>query len=89
MSLDSRYLSQLESQYEEALEEFYRLLTENLGAMKIVELDEDEDRKIIFINKNLQQALWQVGLDDEDLSASYEDGLKIFDQVYQKNIKEY
>ena len=88
MSLDSRYLSQLESQYEEALEEFYRLLTENLGAMKIVELDEDEDRKIIFINKNLQQALWQVGLDDEDLSASYEDGLKIFNEVYQKNIKD-
>ena len=57
--------------------------------MKIVEHHEDEDRKIIFINKNLQQALWQVGLDDEDLSASYEDGLKIFDQVYQKNIKEY
>ena len=89
MSLDSRYLSQLESQYEEALEEFYRLLTKNLGAMKIAELDEDEDRKINFINKNLQQALWHVGLDDEDLSASYEDGLKIFDQVYQKNIKEY
>ena len=88
MSLDSRYLSQLESQYEEALEEFYRLLTENLGAMKIVELDEDEDRKIIFINKNLPQALWQVGLDDEDLSASYEDGLKIFNEVYQKNIKD-
>ena len=88
MSLDSRYMAQLESQYEEALEEFYRLLTENLGAMKIVELDEDEDRKIIFINKNLQQALWQVGLDDEDLSASYEDGLKIFNEVYQKNIKD-
>ena len=88
MSLDSRYMAQLESQYEEALEEFYRLLTENLGAMKIVELDEDEDRKINFINKNLQQALWQVGLDDEDLSASYEDGLKIFNEVYQKNIKD-
>ena len=88
MSLDSRYLSQLESQYEEALEEFYRLLTENLATMKIVEHHEDEDRKIIFINKNLQQALWQVGLDDEDLSASYEDGLKIFNEVYQKNIKD-
>ena len=88
MSLDSRYMAQLESQYEEALEEFYRLLTENLGAMKIVELDEDEDRKKNFINKNLQQALWQVGLDDEDLSASYEDGLKIFNEVYQKNIKD-
>ena len=81
-------MAQLESQYEEALEEFYRLLTENLGAMKIVELDEDEDRKIIFINKNLQQALWHVGLNDEDLSASYEDGLKIFNEVYQKNIKD-
>ena len=88
MSLDSRYMAQLESQYEEALEEFYRLLTENLGAMKIVELDEDEDRKINFINKNLQQALWLVGLNDEDLSASYEDGLKIFNEVYQKNIKD-
>jgi len=88
MSLDSRYLSQLESQYDEALEEFYRLLTENLATMKIVEHHEDEDRKINFINKNLQQALWHVGLNDEDLSASYEDGIEIFDQVYQKNIKD-
>ena len=88
MSLDSRYMAQLESQYEEALEEFYRLLTENLATMKIVEHHEDEDRKIIFINKNLQQALWHVGLNDEDLSASYEDGLKIFNEVYQKNIKD-
>ena len=86
MSMEPQALGWLENQYEEALEEFYRLLTENLEAMKIVELDEDEDRKINFINKNLQQALWHVGLDDEDLSASYEDGLEIFDQVYQKNI---
>tara|TARA_R100001086_G_scaffold175024_2_gene96303 strand:+ start:231 stop:488 length:258 start_codon:yes stop_codon:yes gene_type:complete len=83
MSMEPQELGWLENQYEEALEEYHRLLTENLGAMKIVELDEDEDRKINFINKNLQQALWHVGLDDEDLSASYEDGLEIFDQVYQ------
>lgn len=89
MSMDPQTLGWLENQYEEALEEYHRLLTENLEAMKIVELDEDEDRKINFINKNLQQALWHVGLDDEDLSASYEDGLEIFDQVYQKNTKEY
>ena len=89
MSMEPQALGWLENQYEEALEEYHRLLTENLEAMKIVELDEDEDRKIIFINKNLQQALWHVGLDDEDLSGSYEDGLEIFDQVYQKNIKEY
>ena len=89
MSLDSRYMAQLESQYDEALEEYHRLLTENLATMKIVEQHEDEERKINFINKNLQQALWHVGLDDEDLSDSYEDGLEIFDQVYQKNTKEY
>ena len=89
MSMDPQTLGWLENQYEEALEEYHRLLTENLEAMKIVELDEDEDRKINFINKNLQQALWHVGLDDEDLFASYEDGLEIFDQVYQKNTKEY
>ena len=89
MSMAPQTLGWLENQYEEALEEYHRLLTENLEAMKIVELDEDEDRKINFINKNLQQALWHVGLDDEDLSASYEDGLEIFDQVYQKNTKEY
>ena len=53
--------------------------------MKIVELDEDEDRKINFINKNLQQALWHVGLDDEDLSGSYEDGLSIFNEILKKD----
>ena len=89
MSIEPQALGWLENQYEEALEEFYRLLTENLATMKIVEHHEDEVRKINFINKNLQQALWHVGLDDEDLSGSYEDGLEIFDQVYQKNIKEY
>ena len=85
MSLDSRYMAQLESQYDEALEEYHRLLTENLATMKIVEHHEDEDRKINFINKNLQQALWHVGLDDEDLSGSYEDGLSIFNEILKKD----
>ena len=85
MSMDPQTLGWLENQYEEALEEYHRLLTENLEAMKIVELDEDEDRKINFINKNLQQALWHVGLDDEDLSGSYEDGLSIFNEILKKD----
>ena len=85
MSMEPQALGWLENQYEEALEEYHRLLTENLGAMKIVELDEDEDRKINFINKNLQQALWHVGLDDEDLSGSYEDGLSIFNEILKKD----
>ena len=85
MSMDPQTLGWLENQYEEALEEYHRLLTENLEAMKIVELDEDEDRKINFINKNLQQALWHEGLDDEDLSGSYEDGLSIFNEILKKD----
>ena len=85
MSMEPQALGWLENQYEEALEEYHRLLTENLATMKIVEHHEDEDRKIIFINRNLQQALWHVGLDDEDLSASYEDGLSIFNEILKKD----
>ena len=52
MSMDPQTLGWLENQYEEALEEYHRLLTENLEAMKIVELDEDE-----FLDQSLCQML--------------------------------
>ena len=82
MSLDPRYMSQLEDQYEDALETFYSIITTKLKEMIRVENSDDEDEKISFINKNMKEALEYVGLDDEDLSASYEDGLMIFNQVY-------
>jgi hypothetical protein len=83
MSLDPRYMSQLEDQYEDAKETFYSIITTKLKDMIRVENSDDEDEKISFINKNMKEALAYVGLDDEDLSASYEDGLMIFNQVYK------
>ena len=83
MSLDPRYMSQLEDQYEDAKETFYSIITTKLKDMIRVENSDDEDEKISFINKNMKEALEYVGLDDEDLSASYEDGLMSFNQVYK------
>jgi len=88
--MDPQTLGYLEDSYNDMLDEFYNRLAERTKEMIRVENSENEDDKIKFIIHNLKQAEAQSGFNyDEDLSASYEDGLEIFDQVYQKNIKEY
>ena len=69
-------------QYEDAKETFYSIITTQLKDMIRVENSDDKDEKILFINKNMKEALEYVGLDDVDLEIVYEDGLMIFNQVY-------